>query len=275
MAIRLEGVQETLLIPLWCRAKFTKIGNAVLVDSKAVDIVGRTQYDFSKIDQHLPYFLQIMNVVRTKMFDKTIGEYLVSHPHATIVNLGAGLDTTFFRVDNGSLSWYDIDLPDVMEIRREIMPESERSHYIAESIFDMKWISRIGATTDGLLFMSNGVLEYFDESIVKRFLTRLADHFPDSEIVFNTIRKNIISSFFTRRAMKKLGMASATTKWGNSDASKIERWDNRISIIETYPVFSKIDKEGNFDRHMIEMMVRSDRWRAVNIVHMKFAKQGH
>ena len=270
MNINLSGVQETLLIPLWSRAKFAKENNSILIDPIAVDIVKQIQYDFNKIDKYFPYFLHLQNLVRTKMLDNTIREFLINHPNATIINLGAGLDTTFFRIDNGLLNWYDIDLPEVIEIRNKLIPRSGRLNYVKGSIFEMKWVKDIASTKDGILFMSNGVIEYFDERVVKKFLSDIADNFPESEIVFNTIRKNIVTSYFNRRMMKRLGMESATTKWGIKDPRKIERWDKRFVVIESYPLFSKIKTQKNWDLNHIKAMNRFDKWKAVNIVHLKF-----
>lgn len=268
MNINLAGVQETLLIPLWSRAKFGKENNSILTDPMAVDIVKQIQYDFNKIDKYFPYFLHIQNLVRTKMLDNAIQEFLINRPKATIINLGAGLDTTFFRIDNGLLNWYDIDLPDVIEIRNKLIPRADRLNYVKGSIFEMKWVKDITSTKDGILFISNGVLEYFHERVVKKFLSDIADNFPESEIVFNTIRNNIISSYFNRR----MGMKSATTKWGIKDPKKIERWDKRFVVIESYPLFSKIKTQNNWDTKHIKAMNRFDKWKAVNIVHLKFMK---
>ena len=272
MKINLEGIQQTLLIPLWSRAKLSKENNSILIDLKAVDIVDKIQYDFSKIDKYFPYFLQIMNLVRAKMLENSINEYLIDHPKATIINLGAGLDTTFYRVDNGFLSWYDIDLSDVMEIRKKLIPETERSHYIGESIFEMQWIKYINKIKDGLLFISGGVLEYFNKNVVKKFFSDLADNFPESEIVFNTTRMNIIGTFFVYRTMKRIGMKALPTKWVISNIRRIKQWDKRIVVLEQYPLFSKIKMEASWNKNIIKMIKLYDKWEVVNIVHLKFSE---
>ena len=153
------------------------------------------------------------------MLEDTVNEYLRNHPRATIINLGAGLDTTFYRVDNGLLNWYDIDLPDVIEIRKMLLPETERSKYIKESIFDMKWIKYIGKIEDGLLFISGGVLEYCDKNVVGKFFSDLAEHFPGSEIVFNVSRQNIIAAFILNRTMKSRH-ESESNKMGDEQYKK-------------------------------------------------------
>jgi O-methyltransferase involved in polyketide biosynthesis len=272
MKINLENVPETLLIPLWGRAKLTKEGNSILVDSEAINIIERIQYDFSKIDKYFPYFLHIMNLVRAKMLENSIIEYLTNHPKATIINLGAGLDTTFSRVDNGLLRWYDIDFPDVIEIRKKLIPETERSIYIEDSIFEMKWIRYINKNRDGLLFIAGGVLEYYNESVVKKFFKELADNFKESEIVFNTARKNVISTFFINRTMKRLGMKAFPANWGINNIRRIKRWDNRIVLLEQYPLFSKIKMENSWNKKTIRTINFYNKWKAINIVHLKFLK---
>ena len=104
MKVDLSGVQETLLLPLWGRAKLSKMDNPVLKDSKAIEIVENLiEYDFEGLDRRLPQYVNVGWLIRARMFDDTIRRFTAEHPKATIVNLGAGLDTTFFRVDNGMI----------------------------------------------------------------------------------------------------------------------------------------------------------------------------
>jgi O-methyltransferase involved in polyketide biosynthesis len=272
MEINLEGVQQTLLLPLYSRAKLSEENNSILVDLKAIDIVKKIQYDFSKMDKYYPYFIQMLNLVRAKMFDNSINEYLKNYPKATIINLGAGLDTTFYRMDNKQLTWYDIDLPDVIEIRRKLIPETDRSHIIEGSIFELQWVKYINKIKDGVLFISGGVLEYFNKNIVRKFLSDLADNFPESEIVFNTTRKNLIASFFINRMMKHMGMKADPTKLGINYINKIKKLDKRIVILEQYSIFSKIKMEDSWDNNILKTIKLYDKWKAMNIVHLKFLK---
>lgn len=136
-------VQETLLLPLFGRAKLSKKDNPVLKDSKAIEIVENLiEYDFERLDRHLSPYGNVSWLVRAKMFDDTIRRFETEHQEATIVNFGAGLDTTFFRVDNGLIKWYDLDLPEVIEVRKRIIPESDRMKCIAKSLLDASWIKR-------------------------------------------------------------------------------------------------------------------------------------
>jgi O-methyltransferase involved in polyketide biosynthesis len=268
--IDLRGVQETLLIPLWARAKESQKANPVLIDRRAVSILDALRFDCSKMDKALPEYYQLTWAVRAKMLDEEIKAFLVQHPAATVVNLGAGLDTSFERIDNGAVRWYDLDLPDVIELRKRLIPETERSKYIPQSIFDPEWSKAIGNPTDGLLFVACGVLPYFREKEVKQLLTSLATGFPAAEIVFD-----IGSRFFIWAGKWLLrwrtGMnIQSYMKWGVDSAQVIARWDKRFQVLEEYPFFSKIKMDASWSKDTVYAMRRADRMRGFNIVHLRF-----
>ena len=125
MKINLGEIEETLLIPLWGRATITREYPSLLNDTKAVELVEQIDYDFSKLDHALRYGTNLLHAVRAKQIDDKIRAYLVEHPQASVIDLGAGLDTAFYRVDNGALTWYDLDLPSVVALRSTLLPEPE------------------------------------------------------------------------------------------------------------------------------------------------------
>jgi O-methyltransferase involved in polyketide biosynthesis len=126
--IKLSGVSETLLGPLWGRAKISRDHNSLFYDAKAVELIGKIDYDFSTRDKVVPGYLSLLFVARAKQFDDKIKDYIAEHPHASVVNIGAGLDTTFYRVDNGLIQWYDLDLPAVIDIRKQLLPKPDRGN---------------------------------------------------------------------------------------------------------------------------------------------------
>jgi O-methyltransferase involved in polyketide biosynthesis len=268
MGIDLSSVQQTLLIPLWSRAKLTIENSPILRDLKAVELVNNISYDFSRIDKYVPYVNHLMNAVRAAEFDKTITQYLRKYPEASIINLGAGLDTSFFRVDNGLLDWYDIDLPDVIEIRKHFIPETARSHTIGESIFETKWNNRIPKNDKGIMFICGGVLQYFTKSEVKQFIKSLFREFPESEIIFDSVSRMI--KYFANINLNKIGMKGADTKWTIINGKQISRWDSRIIIIDEYPIFSRIDMNRNLQKSVSRMVKMINQFRMINIFHLRY-----
>jgi O-methyltransferase involved in polyketide biosynthesis len=195
-----HGMEASLLAPLWARAKFSREFPTLFNDEKAVALVDQLAYDFTAKDAALRLEGVLAIVARAWQLDDKIRAYILKHPKASVINIGAGLDTTFYRVDNGSMQWYDLDLPRVIEVRRQMLPEPERTTYLSESLFDDRWCSDIADTSDGVFLFAGGVLEWFDGSRVKQFFSLLADHFP-AEMAFNTQSRlgKIISNWGVRR----------------------------------------------------------------------------
>ena len=136
--------------PLYARAKYSRLYPDLFQDDEASNLIERVMNihsdsidEFKILDEFIDEFLGLSFIVRAKTFDDTIKQFIEKKSQATIVNLGCGLDTTFSRVDNGSILWYDLDLPDAIEYRRRLIPETERSKCIPKSIFDQSWMDDI------------------------------------------------------------------------------------------------------------------------------------
>ncbi len=162
----------------------------MLNDTKAIELVEQMDYDFSTIDTNFPPAVTLHFVARAKQFDEKVKAYIREHPHASVVNIGAGLDTTFYRIDNGTIHWYDLDLPAVIDVRRQLLPEPDRVTYIAKSLLDPSWCDDIEHTEDGVFMIAGEVLQFFEEAQVKQFFSMLADNFPDGEIVFTAMSRS-------------------------------------------------------------------------------------
>jgi O-methyltransferase involved in polyketide biosynthesis len=248
--ITLQDVEESLMMPLWSRAKLTKEHSPLISDLKAVEIVNRIDYDFSDLDRRFPFRNNLLNVARAKHFDDKIRSFTVMHPHASIINIGAGLDTTFYRIDNGLIQWYDLDLPNVIELRRKLIPESDRVCSISSSMFEPLWYESIDRTQEGIFATSGGVLIYHNESEVKSFLTKFADNLPGAEIVFDALSR--LGAFLANRAIRKTGIKKAVVRWALKDANVISRWDKRLQVVDQFPFFRGIPRrmgEGNQEFH--------------------------
>jgi len=105
MKLDLGGVEETLLVPLWGRAKISRESPYILDDTKAIELVEQLDYDFSRLDKSLGVLGNLLHAARAKHLDDKIRAYMAKHPKASVIDLGAGLDTAFYRVDNGSIHW--------------------------------------------------------------------------------------------------------------------------------------------------------------------------
>lgn len=187
--VNLSGISRTSLAPLFVRARISKEHTSLFNDYKAVELVEQMDLDFfSFVTLNTTYFDFII-VARAIQLDNKVRAFIKEHPHASVVNLGAGLDTGFYRVDNGTIRWYDLDLPEVIEIRKQLLPETDRTICIAKSFLDPSWCQDI-ITEGGVLVIAGGLLRYFSETQVRKFFSLLADCLPGSEVVFEAESKS-------------------------------------------------------------------------------------
>ena len=185
MPVDITGVAETLVLPLYLRVRESQRDDAIIKDEKSIAVVRHLDYDFTWIDR-LPGIMssQVAAAVRTEIFDDVAHRFLQQHPSSTIVNLGAGLCTRFYRLDNRQVCWVELDFEPVIAIRRRIFPDTERHISLACSALDFTWLEAI---TPPALFLAEGVLPYLQEEDIKRLMLQLCKHFPGSELVFDAI----------------------------------------------------------------------------------------
>ena len=266
VAVDLGNVQKTLLLPLWGRAVESQKEKPLLVDRTAVRIVESVNYDFSTLTANLSDLTQAAWIMRSLCIDETIKGFLKKYPQGTIVNIGCGLDTTFDRIDNGSVLWYDLDLPDVIELRRQFIQETERRKFICASFLDECWLNEIGASAN-VLFIAAGVLYYFEENEVKEFLIRLADRFPGSEIVFDASSPRGIKTA-NRMVIKRSGLDEKSfLKWGLKNAETLTTWDKRFRVLNTHYYFGKNGQHLGLRIRLIGWV--SDRLKIQYMVHLR------
>ncbi len=269
MEINLGDIAETVFIPLWGRATISREHPTFFSDAKAVEVVEQMDYDIPTqgIEETRRYEQSFLYAARAKQIDDKIRGYLAKHPKASVIALGAGLDTAFYRVDNGTLRWYDLDLPSVMALRSKLLPEPERVTYISGSLFDPDWFTYITNTEDGVIVFAAGVLEYFEASRIRTFFSSLADTFPGAEIVFDA--QSGFQKLFVNLGQRRRGMKGSMTKWALKDARTITGWDNRIVVVDQFPMFKNIPREPEFPMTTKRMMDLVDKRRMQTIVHLR------
>lgn len=183
IAAALGPIQETLLIPLYGRASLTRQGSRLIDDPAAVEMVERIDYDFSRFDGTMSL---IGSVLRTRIFDHWIARWLAEHPTGTIVEIGAGLNTRYERLDNGTARWFELDLPDAMDLRRRFFADTERRTMIAGSVTDDGWHEQVLATGGPWFLAAEAVLIYLPEPVVESVFASLATSFPGASTAFDT-----------------------------------------------------------------------------------------
>lgn len=219
MKVELGDVQITMMIPLIGRAVETRKKSGLIDDPRAVEIVETLDFDFSRWEKSKSL---VGTVVRTRMFDNHVQEFLRLHPTGTIIEIGCGLNTRFERLDNGQAHWFDLDLPDSIALRKKFFQNSKRRQMIAASVLQDDWFDQVKATGGPYCFLSESVLIYLDNADAEQALEQISHAFPNSWIVVDTTAQSLIDNQVKQELSRPLPQKS-WFRWACDDPKSLER----------------------------------------------------
>lgn len=183
--VGLTGAQETLLPVLQARAIDSRRSTPVLGDALSAELLDRIDYDFSRT--RLSIGNHVLVVLRSKHLDEWALRFLTEHPDATVVHLACGLDTRAFRLPPPPQTrWYDIDVPDVIELRERLFPARENHRTIAASVTEPDWLEQVPADRPTLI-IAEGLTPYLATGDGIDLLRRLVERFPSGEMAFDAV----------------------------------------------------------------------------------------
>ena len=226
-------VQETLVIPLYGRAVCSRHYPDLLYDPKAEEICDSLDYDFAdkrrKMESAAGLFGALEVAQRQYDLRCEVNDYLKHHPKAAVVNLGCGLDDTFSRVDNGQCRGYNIDLPDVIRVRNDLLPPGERETNLAGDLNDFSWMEQIDAG-GGAVFFAAGVFYYFRTAEVKRLFRAMAEHFPGGVLAFDSCNERG-AKLMRKTWLKEAGITDVSTFFSLEDETVLTDWSDRFAAV--------------------------------------------
>jgi O-methyltransferase involved in polyketide biosynthesis len=231
--IETNTVQETLVIPLFGRLVCSERFPELFSDPEAKRICDCLDYDFAqqrkKMESPAGLFGALEVAQRQYDLRCEVEAYLKEHPKAAVVNLGCGLDDTFHKCDNGFCRGYNIDLPDVIKVRNELLPAGEREQNLAYDLNDYAWIEQIDAT-NGAVFFAAGVFYYFKTEDVKRLFTVMAEHFPGAVLAFDSCNERG-AKLMRKTWLKEAGITDVSAFFSLEDEAELRDWSVRFSSV--------------------------------------------
>ena len=216
----LQGVARTLLVPLACRAIESIRPDAIIHDPRPVEMynpLGGSRDFLLGMSEHDRLF----TVMRMRQFDTFARAFLARNPGGVLVDIGCGLDTRFHRLDDGTLTWLGVDLPEVIQLRRQWLPDAERCNTIAQSMFELSWLDEVARLNKPVIFLAEGVFPYFSTRDVKPMLMAMAERFPAGELVFDAMASFVAWLHKSSSVLKRSG---TEVRWDAKNPAELEAW---------------------------------------------------
>ena len=274
----LKGISDiaaTSFVTLYCHALETRSDNPVLSDPKSVEIttelnkilsLSKNTLDRILVSGTLDTKLVVHIAIRAKKYDDYARDFLQRFPDGVVVNIGCGLDSRFLRIDNGRVAFYDLDLPEIIELKKAFFKETERYHLVASSVLDSGWMAPVMQHTGPFLFMAEGVFMYLDTKDVRSLVLEIQKKFPGSELACE-----VVNSVWLRPPLKKMldykmqrqlhiGK-DAMFRSGIRDGREMEQWHAGIQFLDEWSYFDSGEEKLGWlkvFRHI--QLIRKTQW---------------
>lgn len=233
-APNLHGVARTLLVPLACRAIESPRADAIIHDPRTVEVykaLGGSRDFLLGMSGHDLF----ATVMRVRQFDNFARDFLARNPGGLAVDIGCGLDTRFNRLNDGQMTWLGVDLPEVIELRRQWLPDTECCKSLAQSILEISWLDEVEQINKPVIFLAEGVFPYFSTREVKPLVMEMARRFPAGELVFDALSPWL--AWLNNQTSSVLKRSGTRCRWDAKNPSELEDWG--LLLLQRWSYFDK------------------------------------
>jgi O-methyltransferase involved in polyketide biosynthesis len=275
MLAGIGDVASTSFITLYCHALETLSDDPILSDPKSVEIMTELNRTLARSENllartlvagALDRMLVVHIAIRAQKYDDYARDFLKKFPEGVIVNIGCGLDSRFLRVDNGKVTLYDLDLPEIIGIKKTFFEKTERYHLISSSVMDFEWMAVVRQHSGPFLFMAEGVFMYLEGRDVRSLVLKLQETFPGSELVCEVVNafwlRLLLKKMLDHKLQKQVHMGKdASFRSGISDGREMEQWHRGIQFLDEWSYFDSDEKKLgwlNLLRHI--GLIRKTQW---------------
>jgi methyltransferase (TIGR00027 family) len=248
-SIALSDVAATSLITLYCHALESETEDPIIKDPKAVELMQLFNLELAKSENKLhrqmaagklDQKMVVHIATRARRYDQYVKDFLTQSPHGSIVNIGCGFDTRFYRIDNREVDFYDLDFPEVIEIKQKFLTENSRYHFIPSSVLNYQWMEWLFQPRNRpVMFVAEGVFPYLHTAEVRELVLKLQAEFPGSELVCEVFNALWLTQPWKRminfKMQRELHMGQdATFNFGIRASQDMEKWNSGIEFLDDW-----------------------------------------
>jgi O-methyltransferase involved in polyketide biosynthesis len=255
--IPFENVSLTMLLMLYGRVMESRSSDPIIIDPRGEEIVEKINDQLisssCKTLQNLGRFklgkrLAVHAAIRARQYDLYTIEFMKENPDCTVINLGCGMDTRFFRIDNGRIIFYDLDLPEVISFKRNLLDETERYKMLGCSVFDYSWFDIALERQKPIILLAEGLFMYLPSKEVKELLVYLADRIKYGQLVAEVVHESYTRGFKKRLVDFKFKHElnfdrPVSYQFGISDSDELEQLSPRLKMINDWSYFDSDHKK--------------------------------
>lgn len=224
---------STTIIPLWAKAVESVSDNPILKDESAYSILKFFGYDLDYYDKKKQNPSQVGCCLRAKWIDDKTLKFVEENNPCQVIQLGAGLDDRFRRIGmpEGVAHWYDLDLEEVSEMRKNVIPKVERNEIISMNMFDTEWMKRLKKNQIPTLIIIEGVLMYIPEKDIREMLHNIKNYLGFATMLFDSVPSLAVGKAKYHDSVKKYNK-KVEYIWGIKNYKTVEALSPHVKVLD-------------------------------------------
>jgi len=248
----LNAVSETALLTLKARIIESEKDTPLISDDKGKEILEKIRIMLPAETSHRvlnrkysPALTSYISL-RARKYDAFTREFLDEHK-GLVVSLGCGFDTRYWRLSHPSMKYMEVDLPEVINLKKDLVGADPGYQMIGCSVLDQQWIDELASIQkENVLFLAEGLFMYLPEKEVLALFKRLASTFSHSQIIFEIVNHKYTRGFRKKMLESKMKRNSGTIAgssymYGLGSSAEIEAYADNIRVIEEWSYFEDPD----------------------------------
>jgi len=264
---QMNDIKGNMLFPLFGRALYIQKHVDHFRDVKTEEIFNLLKSEYETLLRAIDETVQVGAVARALTIDIMLKNYILTHPRATILDIGAGFDTHFSRVDNGTIIYYNLDMPEAISFRKQYILDSPRCISIANSVFDYSWIKKIQFNPKfGMFIVSTGVFHYFKDAQVKELIRKISNTFPSCDLIFDAV---------THKGMDNVNQniileIDTEIEWFLDNGLELCKVNKKLELIEEFSFSDKLPNNSKIKEKVENDPFFNPKSEMAKFVHLKF-----
>lgn len=228
-------VSNTSLMTLYCRAIDYLAKKPILKNKFSYDLFNQIDFDWKLVKKHLRKHDRVLIAIRVRKFDKVCNEFLKQNPRGIIVSLGSGLDNRFGRINNGKLTFVEVEFPGLIEFKKKFLSPSSNCVFIGKSVLDLSWIPQVRdlsvSLDEPVFFIAEGLFPYFEKTELKKLFITIKKNFPKSGLFFDLCGEQTVKYMSKHSEMRDWDVR---LKSGFKSGFEIENWGIGFKLLEEW-----------------------------------------
>ena len=194
--------------------------------------------------------------IRARKYDSIINDFISKNSSSIVVNLGCGFDTRYWRIDNKKCEYIELDLPEIVEMKKDILKDHLSYELIGCSVLDSSWIDRVTSKVNrNFLLIAEGLFMYLPKVDVINLFKTFSERFYHSQIVLEVVTEKYTRGIWKKIVIMKIKQAlgfdaGSSYNFGVKNAFELESYGNGIKVVDEWSYFEDPDIRPRIRKYM-------------------------